>query len=88
MPDWPDGMNHKPCRKPVAFGDFGIAGLTAAQRLTFFEKITACRPMNRTIHTTAAKQGAISGIHDGVYREGGDIDALDVDVSHKSLLRG
>ena len=66
VPHRADGMNHMPCRKPVTPGDFGIAGRTAVQGAAFGEKLRPGRAMDRAIDATAAEQGRIGGVDDGV----------------------
>src|SRR6266404_534585 len=66
VPHRADGMNHMPCRKPVTPGDFGVAGRTAMQGAAFGEKLKAGRAMDGAIDATAAEQGGVGGVDDGV----------------------
>jgi hypothetical protein len=66
VPDRPDGMNDMSRRKPVAFGDLGIAGRAAAERAAFGEQLTPGGAMDCAIDPAAAQQRAIGGVDDGV----------------------
>ena len=66
MPDRAYGVNHMPGRKPVASGDFGVAGVAAVQAVAFGEQLRPGRAMDRAVDTTAAEQRLIGGVDDGV----------------------
>ena len=55
IPDRPDGMDHVARRQPIAFGDFGIAGFAAMQRLTFGQQFWSGSVMYSTIDATPAE---------------------------------
>ena len=55
-PDRTDGMNHMPCRKPIAAGDLGAAGLAAMERAALGQKLRPGRAMDRAIHAATAEQ--------------------------------
>ena len=59
-------MNHVPGGQPIAQGHFGAARLAATEQATFVEERGPGGPMDRTIDATAAKQGRIRGVDDGV----------------------
>jgi len=66
VPHRADGMNHMPCRKPVTPGDFGVSGRTAVQSAAFGEKLGPGRAMDGAIDATAAEQGRVGGVDNGV----------------------
>jgi hypothetical protein len=53
-------------RQAISFGDFGVAGVAAVQRVAFGEQFRPGRAMDCTIDATAAEQRAIRGVDDGV----------------------
>jgi hypothetical protein len=59
-------MNHMPRRQPISQGDFGAAGLAAMERAAFGEKLGAGGAMDRAVDATAAKQGRVRSVDDGV----------------------
>ena len=66
VPDRPDGMNDMPRRKPVALGDFGIAGFAAMKRAAFGEQLGSGCAMDRAIDAAPAQQRGICGVDNGV----------------------
>ena len=66
VPDRADGMDHMPCRQPVALGDFGAAGLAAMKGAAFGEQFGPRRAVDRAIDAAPAEQGRIGGVDDGV----------------------
>jgi hypothetical protein len=59
-------MNHMPRRQPIAIRDFSVAGFAALQHAAFAEKFGPGRAMDRAIHATAAQEGRVCGVDDGV----------------------
>jgi hypothetical protein len=59
-------MNHMPRRKPITLGDFGAAGRAAMEGAAFGEKLRPGRPVDRAVDATAAEQGCVGGVDDGV----------------------
>jgi hypothetical protein len=59
-------MDHMPRLQPVPPGDPGIARRAAIQRAAFVEKLRPGRAMDRAIDATAAEQGRVGGVDDGV----------------------
>src|SRR5215831_5078878 len=66
-------MDHMTGLQPVTPGDLGAAGVAAAERFAFRQQLWPRRAMNGAIHTTAAEQAAIGGIHNGVDIKRGDV---------------
>ena len=66
VPDRSDGMNHMPCRQPIAAGDLGVAGLAAMKRAAFGEQLRPGGAMDRAIDAAAAEQRRVGGVDDGV----------------------
>src|SRR5579883_1777322 len=72
-PDRADGMNHVPGWQAITFGDPGIAGLAAAQPAAFFFQLRTGRAVYRSIDPTAAEQGGVGRVDDGVHAQGGNV---------------
>jgi hypothetical protein len=66
VPYRPDGMNDMPRRQAIAFGDFGVAGVAAVQRVAFGEQLRPGRAVDGAIDAAAAQQRAIRGVDDRV----------------------
>ena len=66
-------MNGVPGRKPIALGDFGVAGRAAIERAAFGEQFGPGRAMDRAIDATPAEQRRIRGVDDGVNAQGRDV---------------
>jgi hypothetical protein len=59
-------MNHMPRGKPVALGDFGIAGGAATEAATFGQQLRPGGAMDGAVDAAAAKQRFIRGVDNGV----------------------
>jgi hypothetical protein len=88
MPYRPDGMNDMPGRKPVTFGDFGIAGGAAAEAAAFGQKLRSGGAMDGAIDAAAAEQRFIGGVDDGVNAQGGDVGGDDLEPGRADLACG
>ena len=56
IPHWPDGVDHVLRRKPISFGDLGIAGLAAMQHATLGHELWPRDAMDRAIDAAPAKE--------------------------------
>ncbi|CAM2148074.1 hypothetical protein PT2222_10387 [Paraburkholderia tropica] len=81
VPDRTNGVNHVFCGKPVAGGEFGVAGRTAVQRLALAQQAGAGRAMDRAVHAAAAEQRGVRGVHDGVDGERRDVHDSRLDAA-------
>nr|DAE46164.1 MAG TPA: hypothetical protein [Bacteriophage sp.] len=70
----------------VAFGDLGFAGAAAVQRKAFGQQLRAGGTVNGTVHTAAAQQAAVGGIHDAVAVQCGDIALEDFKMDRHKIL--
>jgi hypothetical protein len=66
-------MNDPSCWKPVAPGDAGLSRRTASDSAAFFQKLSARSAVDGAIYTTAAQEGVVGGVDDGVNLERGNI---------------
>jgi len=57
-----------------------MTGLTAAAAATLFQQLWSGRAMNRAIDSAATEQTCVSGVHNRIDIEFGDIAAEDVDL--------
>ncbi len=86
IPDWADSVDHVTRRKPVAFGDFGVTGFAAMEQSAFGKQLRAGSAVDSSVYASAAEQGAVGGVDDGVYCESGDVGFEDGDaVRHGNL---
>ncbi len=88
MPHRADGMNHVPCKQPMSFGDFGIAGGAALKLATFGQKLRSCPAVDCTIHAAAAEQRCIRGVDDGVNAQARDVGDDDFEPRRADPARG
>jgi hypothetical protein len=72
-PDRSDSVNDMPGLQPVPGGYFRRSGRAAAERSAFGQQFRPGRAMNGAIHTAAAQQALIGGIHDDIDVETGDV---------------
>jgi len=85
LPDRPDGVDHMAGRQPVAFGDLGLAGLTAMEHAAFQDEIRARGTVDRAVDATAAKQRRVCGVDDRVNAELGDVGDDDLEPGRADL---
>ena len=76
MPDRSNTVDHMLCGQAEARSNLCIAGGTTVQRPAGFQQFRSRRPMDRSVHPAAAKQGAVGRIHYRIHLQGRDI-ALD-----------
>jgi hypothetical protein len=88
VPDRTDGMNDMPRGQPVAQGDFGVAGLAAAELAAFGQQFGAGRPMDCAIDATPAEQRGVRRVDDRVNAQGRDVSDDDFDADGAELARG
>ena len=81
-------MNHVSGRQPISFGDFGIAGIAAAQRAALGKQFGPRRPVDRAIDAAPAKERRIGGVDDGVNAESRDVGDDDLQPRLADLARG
>jgi len=79
VPHRPDGMNDVPGRKAIAFGELCLAGLAATQQAALVEKLRTGSAMNRSINASAAQQGTVGGVDDGIDGQGSDVGLENLD---------
>jgi len=80
-------MNHMPGGQPITLGDFGAAGFAAMERAASVEEPGPGGPVDRAIHATAAEQGCIRRVDDGVNAQGGDVGDDDFQPRRPKLAR-
>ena len=73
IPDRPNRMDHVLCRKPIAFGDLGVAGRAAMQHAALGEQFRAGGAMDRAIDAAPAKERRVGRVDDGVNAQCGDV---------------
>jgi len=73
IPDGSDRVNHMTCRQTICRGDFGAAGLAAAERAALFEKLRPGGTMDGSINPTASEQRGVRGVDDGVNTQGRNV---------------
>lgn len=61
------------CRQAIALRELRIPRCAAAQRRAFGQQVRPGRPMDGPVHTPAAKEGAIGGIHNRIDLQPGNI---------------
>jgi hypothetical protein len=88
IPNWPDGMDHVPCREPISFCDFGAAGLAAMKRAAFGKQFGTGRAMDRTIDAAASEQRSIRSVDDGVNAQRRDVGDDDFQPRRANLALG
>ena len=71
-------MNDVAGRQPIAFGDSGVAGGAAAERLAFGQQLGAGGAMDRAVYATAAQQRIVRCVDDGIDLKGRDVGDDDV----------
>ena len=87
IPDRTDGMNHMPRRKPVTTGDPRVAGPAAVERTAFGQQPGPGRAMDGAIDATAAEQGTVGGVDDGVNAKRGEVGNDDFQPRRAELAR-
>jgi hypothetical protein len=87
IPDRADRVNHMPRRQPITGRDLCSAGLAAAQRAAFGNKLRASHAMNRTVDATASEKRAIGGVDDGVNAQCRDVGDDDFQPCRSELER-
>jgi hypothetical protein len=84
VPDGADGMKDPFGRQTEAGRGLGIAGRAAMELAAGFEKLRAGSPVNGAINTSAAEQGRIGSVDDGVYGELGDVSGDGDEPGHEN----
>src|SRR5262249_55995838 len=56
VPHRPDGVDHVLRRKPISFGDLGIAGLAAVQHPAFSNEVRSRRAMDGAIDAASTEE--------------------------------
>ena len=75
-PDGSDGMNHVVGGQPTAGGANGVAGGAASDLAALGHDVGSTGAVDGAIHASAAPEGRVGGVHDGVHLLDGDV-ALD-----------
>lgn len=86
MPDRSDGVDHVPRRQAVSSGDLGIAGLATVKPAAFGQQFRAGGPVDRAIDPTAAEQGFVGGVDDGVNAQACDVADDDFKPGRTDLM--
>jgi hypothetical protein len=73
VPNRSDSVDNKFGWQVVAFGQLGIAGVTANQGSALRQQAWTRRAMDGAIHATSAQQGIVGCVDDGIDVEVGDI---------------
>ena len=76
------GMDHVLRGQPVTGGNFCLAGAASAQGSALLKQARSGVAMNRAIHSAAAQQSVVSGVHNSVHPPPGDVIAQDFDLRH------
>jgi hypothetical protein len=80
-------MDYMLCRQPITLCDLGIAGLAALEHPAFSQKPRSCGSMDGAIHTTAAEQGGVGSVDDGVNAQARDVGDDDFQPRITALAR-
>jgi len=67
-----------PRRQAIAAGDFCRTGFATVKRLAFGQQVRSRGAMNGTVHATAAKQGPVGGIDNGIGAQRRNVGDADV----------
>jgi hypothetical protein len=73
LPNRPHGVDHEASRQPKTCSYLGSTSWAASMLSTVLQQLWPCRPVNGSIHSTAAEERVVGGIHDGIDVQGGDI---------------
>ena len=79
IPHWADGVNDVAGGETIAFGEFCLAGLAAAEQAALVEKIRPSSTMNRAVNSSAAQQRAVGGVDDSIDGKRGDVGLENLD---------
>lgn len=85
-PDRTNGVDDVFAIEIVTLGEFGVAGLAAAEAAALLEQAGAGGAMNGAIYAASAEKGTVGGIDDGVDVLFGDVALNDKDFTgHRGL---
>jgi hypothetical protein len=86
-PNRTDCVNDKSRGQPIAASNFRFTGSTAAQGPAFCEQFRSRGAMDCAINSSAAEEGCIRRIYDGIHIEPRDVAANDFDLARNSLFQ-
>ncbi len=75
--NWVHGMNDVLCRQLVPLGRLCRSRIAAVERSTFSEEVRSSSTMYGTVYSTAAEEGVVGRIDDGIDGESGDVTAVE-----------
>src|SRR6267378_7854 len=87
VPDRAHGVDDPARRQRVAVGEAHLAGRAAAEPTALLEKPGSGRAVDGAVHTAAAEQARVRGVHDRVHVEAGDVVAPESDAPARALAR-
>src|SRR5437660_732066 len=87
MPDRAHGVDDEARRQRVAAREAHLAGGAAAEPTALLEQSGPGRAVDSAVHSAAAKQARVRGVHDRVHVEAGDVVAPEADAPAPALAR-
>jgi hypothetical protein len=84
VPHRANGVNDRSGGKPVAFGEFRLAGRATAEEAALSQEFRAGGAMDCPVNAAAAQQRAIGGVDDGIDGQSCDVGLEKIDsIAHR-----